>query len=40
MCKLVSFACDIMILVHGYEEDKMKFISHFSGEITISNAQF
>jgi len=35
MCELVGFSCDIVILVHSYEQDKMKSISQFSGEITI-----
>jgi len=35
MCELVNFSCDIVILVHSYEQDKIKSISQFSGEITI-----
>lgn len=35
MCELVGFLRDIVILVHSYEQNKMKSISQFSGEITI-----
>lgn len=36
MCQLVNFSWDMVILVHRYEQDTMKSISQFSGEITIS----
>ena len=34
---LVGFLCEIVILAHGYEQDKVTFLSPHCGELMIPN---